>query len=442
MCVTNTSVHFGKEMDMKSKTTKKGTLGERISVIRERLEPYRFRYFRIFRTVILYGLLMKGVELSLLSSEVAQEDPLMWHATTALSLLIVFFLLSGVFILYDPTARRHFCKAPPKETSVFSEWLFVLRSYEFRVEAVCLILMPLLFGPGVYVHPLYMIFRRADFGYWQLYFLYLLIILPIFLLIELVMRVKTRHFWRTLTYEDAKDRHWDTVALAFLSVLILFGYSLVANVYIAMIALAIGFLLMMSPWVILAVAVIFLLFLAFMYARAIRIRRKFLKRVKKTCREENITLSEIKRPYRALFTQKRSDFQFTVEMHGKIYACKMIGAMAKNTPMLFCDSEMGYFKFGYQFRGKDIVFWREWFTHGFEAMNADRKIVIVIPAPRQMRAVHMHTLFATDNVTFISEGKGERPLDNASRVYDATVFSGSGFINALKRDCLDKYSND
>jgi hypothetical protein len=55
-----------------------------------------------------------------------------------------------------------------------------------------------------------------------------------------------------------------------------------------------------------------------------------------------------------------------------------------------------------------------------------------------MFAVHMHTLFATDNVTFISEGKGQRPLDNASVLYDVTVFSGSGFINALKRDCLDK----
>ena len=174
LCTRIEIVPLGKETDMKSEMTKKGTLGERISAIRERLEPYRFRYFRIFRTVILYGLLMKGVELSLLSGEVAEEDPLMWHATTALSLLIVFFLLAGVFILYDPTARRHFCKAPPKETSIFSEWIFVLRSYEFRAEAVCLILLPLLFGPGVYVHPLYMIFRRADFGYWQLYFLYLL----------------------------------------------------------------------------------------------------------------------------------------------------------------------------------------------------------------------------------------------------------------------------
>jgi hypothetical protein len=202
--------------------------------------------------------------------------------------------------------------------------------------------------------------------------------------------------------------------------------------------MVIGLIWKYGIFVLLAVAGILLINLAFMYARAWRIRRKFLKRLKKLCRAENITISEIRRPYRSLFTQKRSDFQFTVEMNGKTYACKMLGAMSKNMPMLFCDKETGYVKYGYTFRGKETVFWRSWFTHGFEAPSADQKILIVIPAPRRMFAVHMHTLFATDNVTFISEGKGERPLDNASVLYDVTVFSGSGFINALKRDCLDK----
>ena len=414
------------------------TLGQRIAEIREKWEPYRFRYLRIFRTVILYWLLTQGVKLSFVSDETLEENPMMGHGTTALSILIVFFMLAGIFILYDPTARRHFCKAPPKETSVFSEWIFVLRSYELWVEAVGLALLPLLFGTGMYVHPLYFIFKRADFGYWQLYFLYLLLILPIFLLIEFFMRVRTRHFWRTLTYDDAKDRHMDAVALTFLSALIVFGYSLIAKIYISMIALAIGMLWLCGFWVLLAVGCLILVSLWFRYARAIRIRRKFLKRLKKLCRAENITISEIKRPYRSLFTQKRGDFQFTVEMNGNIYACKMLGAMSKNMPMIFCDKETGYVKYGYQFRGKETVFWRAWFTHGFEAPGADKKLLIVLPAPRQMFAVHMHTMFATDNVTFISEGKGQRPLDNASVLYDMTVFSGSGFLNALKRNCLDK----
>ena len=414
------------------------TLGQRIAEIREKLEPYRFKYFRILRTVIMYWLLTKGMKASVLAEDTAYDRPLLLHGMMCCSMIVVFILLCGIFVLYDPTARRHFCKEKPQEKSVWSESVFVLRSYEFIVEAVCLALLPLVFGVDMYVHQAYLIFRRTDLSFWETYGVYLLTALPIFLVIEFFMRVRTRSFWRTLTYEVAADKHMDAVALIFLSALILIGYPLIAGIYLVTFAMILSVIVKYGAWVLLGAVCVFLIWRAFAYARAIRIRRKFLKKLKKLCKAEDITVSGIDRPYRSLFTQKRSDFQFTVEMGGKTYACKLIGAMAKNMPMLFCDRDTGYFKFGYQFRGKDIVFWREWFTHSFDAPNADRKIVIVIPAPRQMRAVHMHTLFATDNVTFISEGKGERPIENASIVYDATVFSGSGFINALKRDCLDK----
>ena len=415
------------------------TLGQRIAEIREKWEPYRFKYFRILRTVIMYLLFTNGVmKASVLSEDTAQDQPLFFHGMMCFSMIVVFVLFCGIFVLYDPTARRHFCKEKPQEKSVWSEAAYVLRSYEFIVEAVCLALLPLVFKADMYVHPAYLIFRRTELSFWETYGAYLLTVLPVFLVIEFFMRVRTRSFWRTLTYEEAADKHMDAVVLIFLSALILVGYPLIAGIYLVTFAMILAVIVKYGIWVLLGAACVFLVWCAFAYARALRIRRKFLKRLKKVCREENITISEISRPYCSLFTQKRADFQFTVEMRGKVYACKMIGAMAKNMPMLFCDREEGYFKYGYQFRGKDIVFWREWFTHGFEAPNADKKIIIVLPAPRQMQAVHMHTLFATDNVTFISEGRGVRTLDNASILYDATVFSGSGFINALMRDCLDK----
>ena len=414
------------------------TLSQRIAEIREKCEPYRFRYLRILRTVIMYWLLTKGMKASVLAEDTAQDKPLLFHGMMCISMIVVFVLLCGIFVLYDPTARRRFCKEKPQEKSIWSESIFVLRSYEFIVEAVCLALLPLVFGVDMYVHPAYLIFRRTELSFWETYGAYLLTVLPIFLVIEFFMRVRTRSFWRTLTYDVAADKHMDAVALIFLSALILVGYPLIAGVYLVTFAMILAVIVKYGVLVLLGVIGVFLVWRGFAYARAIRIRRKFLKKLQKLCRTENIRISEISRPYRSLFTQKRDDFQFTVEMHGKTYACKMIGAMAKNMPMIFCDKETGYVKYGYTFRGKEIVFWREWFTHGFEAPEANRKILIVLPAPRRMFAVHMHTLFATDNTTFISEGKGQRPLDNASVLYDATVFSGSGFINALKRDCLDK----
>ena len=106
--------------------------------------------------------------------------------------------------------------------------------------------------------------------------------------------------------------------------------------------------------------------------------------------------------------------------------------------MIFCDKESGYFKFGFQVRKNDLVVFRDWFTHGFEAPNADHKILIVNPAPKFMRAIQLYTAFSSEKTEFVTEGKHERLLDNASAVYDTAVFSGSGFLNALKRNCLDK----
>ena len=414
------------------------TLRQKIAEVREKLEPYRFKYFRILRTLIMYWLLTKGMKANVLAEDTAYDRPLLLHGMMCCSMIVVFILFCGIFVLYDPTARRRFCKEKPQEKSVWSESIFVLRSYEFIVESVCLAILPLVFGVDMYVHPAYLIFRRDDLSFWETYGVYLLTALPVFLLIEFFMRVRTRSFWRTLTYDVAADKHMDAVALIFLSALILVGYPLIAGIYLVTFAMIGAVIVKYGIWVLLGAVCVFFLWRAFAYARAIRIRCKFLKKLKKLCKAEDITISEISRPYRSLFTQKRSDFQFTVEMGGKTYACKLIGAMAKNMPMLFCDKDSGYFKYGYCFRGKEIVFWREWFTHGFDAQEADKKLLIVLPAPRKMQAVHMHTLFATDNVTYISEGKGERPLENASVLYDVTVFSGSGFINAIKRDCLDK----
>ena len=214
------------------------TLGQRIAQIREKWEPYRFKYFRILRTVIMYLLFTNGVmKASVLSEDTAQDQPLFFHGMMCFSMIVVFVLFCGIFVLYDPTARRHFCKEKPQEKSVWSEAAYVLRSYEFIVEAVCLALLPLVFKADMYVHPAYLIFRRTELSFWETYGAYLLTVLPVFLVIEFFMRVRTRSFWRTLTYEVAADKHMDAVALIFLSALILVGYPLIAGIYLVTFAM-------------------------------------------------------------------------------------------------------------------------------------------------------------------------------------------------------------
>jgi hypothetical protein len=118
----------------------------------------------------------------------------------------------------------------------------------------------------------------------------------------------------------------------------------------------------------------------------------------------------------------------------------MIAAVFKSAPRIFLDEDIGYFKFGFRFRGNDVVFLRPKFYHSFDAEGADHKVLIISPVPHEIRAVSTQVTFQSDETQFITESKRFRVLDNASALYDSTLFSGDGFINALMRDCLDKNS--
>jgi hypothetical protein len=105
-----------------------------------------------------------------------------------------------------------------------------------------------------------------------------------------------------------------------------------------MIALTIGVLWRYGLWVLLAAACLLLISLTFMYTRALRIRRRFLKRLKKLCREENITISEIKRPYASLF-KAIPECNFTLEYQGRVFSCRLIGSWWQRAPLHFISKK-------------------------------------------------------------------------------------------------------
>lgn len=414
---------------------------EKISAIREKLEPFRFYVFRWIRVFLLYYFYITITDLATFSlpggdPEHVNYNPMMYHGSASISVLLAFILVCGLFVLYDPTARRHFAKNPPPEKTLFSEWLHVFKTYEFWVDIVGLAVLPLLIKTEIFAHPLWLFFRRTDFGKMEEYLLYLAIIFPLFFVIELIMRVRTRRYWRDLTYDEAMEKHFDWLALGFQLLLLIVFYPLLSQFYSMTLIWAIAFILF--PFSLVAIAGILILAWICSCIRALNVRRKFLRKLKKLCKTENIEISKIYRPYLSVFLRKNHDFHFTVERGGKTYACKMIAAKSKNAQMVFLDEDTGYFKFGFQFRSNDVVFWRSRFYHSFEAPNADKKIYIISPVPYEIRAVSTVTAFQSEGTTFVKESKRFRVLDNASALYDATLFSGEGFLGALMRNCLDK----
>ena len=396
-------------------------------------DPIRFHYFRIFRYLIFYSLFIMAVKASAVPGT---GDDIKYFVASALAMLLSYIFLDGIFVLYDPTARRRFCKNPPKETGMFSEWKFALCSYEFLSKTVMMAILPAFLWTKYFIYPIATFFRRTDFSQWEIYGLYLLTVLPIFAAVDLFMRVRTRRFWRTLDEEEAMGKRFDGLAIILLCIFVIFGLGFIAGFYFITLSTLIAVLLMPSVFLTICGCVLFIFL--FFYIRAFRIRFRFMKKLKKICKEEGVELSKISHPYRSIFLKKSNAYEFTVKTNGKIYACKMIGSIFKSVPMVFCDKESGYFKFGVQVRKNDLFTFRSWFTHGFEAPEADQKFLIVNPVPHQMKAVQLYTAFSSEKTEFVTEGKYERMLDNASSLYGMTVFSGSGFLNALKRNCLDK----
>ncbi len=414
---------------------------EYIEHIREKLEPFRFYLLRFIRVYLLFYLYTFTTESCALMLEAANDperlnyNPLFYHGISAIQLVVVFILFAGIFILYDPTARRHFCKNPPKEKNLFSEWVQALTSYEFLCDVIGFIVFPLISKTTAFVHPLWIYFGREDFTQWQVYGLYLGTILPIILIVDLILRVRMRRFWREMTYEEAKDKHLDALPLVFLSILILFVYPYISGFYAGAIFLLLGAVVLVP-----LIVVVFFVMSILSVFRALNIRRKFIRKLKKLCKKENIEISKIKRPYLSVILRKNHDFHFTVKRGGKTYACKMIAAVHKNVQMIFLDEEIGYFKFGFKFRGNDVVLLRPKFYHSFDAPDADHKVHIISPVPYEISAVATQVAFRTEGTEYITESKRTRRLDNASGLYDSTLFSGEGFLNALMRDCLDKNS--
>ena len=416
-----------------------GAILSRIRSINNRLDPFRYYGLRLLRTVVFYHAFIIAAEMSVLkipfgdSSFVSEYNPFRHHFAGTFSIFVVFVIVAGIFILYDSTARRRFCKNPPEETHYFSEHLGILHSYEFLCHAVALVILPLTSKTEIFEHPIMLLFGKREYTELGIYLRYLLVVYPAFLIIELLLRLRTRTYWRDLDKEEAMDKHFDLVKILFLWILITFVYGYLAQFYLPAIPILISYFAYPITWIILF-AIIFTITL-YRRIRAIRIRKKFIKKLSDFCKDPRFELSKIKHPYRSVFFDDRS-YHFTVKAYGKTYACKMIAAVSKDAKMVFLDEQIGYFKSELKVKNSELTIFRKKFHHGFDAPETDHKVLIISPAPHTILAVNTKVAFSSENVTYVKESKEFMYVDNATNIFGATVFSGAAFINALDRNCL------
>ena len=343
-----------------------------------------------------------------------------FHFNATLTTLVVYLLLTGLFTLYDGTARRRFALTKKPLVHTFSEHLGVLCSYEFWWDAAGFVVLPLIVEQKFLTYPLCLLFGREDFSFWGGYGWYLLIVFPILMVINVLFRVRAREFWRELSHADAQSMRFDGVKLAAFYVLILFGYSFISRFYLPIIPHLLR--LLTKPVALIPLAAIVLLIASLWYIRAFFVRRRFWKLLKKTCRENSYELSKIRAPYFSLFT-KNGNYEFTVKAHGKTYACKMLACVNRGADMIFFSDGEGVCRKVMKVRGVELPFktYNKKFRYDFDCEGVDAKVLILSPSPL---------------TPYVEEGGRTFILDNASTIHGYYLYAGQGFVNALNRNCV------
>lgn len=156
-------------------------------------------------------------------------------------------------------------------------------------------------------------------------------------------------------------------------------------------------------------------------------RKAFIKQLEKSCKDKGYTLSDIKVPYSSLFSPYAGE-SFTVKTDKKTYSCKLMCGMRKNVPMLLYENGTGEYIHALSIgrKGARIEIFRyvKKFNFGYDSEND--KVLIVVPVPRFVQMNKAGKIFE---------------MDNGEVIGDYKLFAGTGFINALERECIDGARN-
>ncbi len=216
-------------------------------------------------------------------------------------------------------------------------------------------------------------------------------------------------------YDKKKITWWKILLRVFLNG----GCFLLAAFFLpAVIPVVISFgavLLVAWPYILIA----FLIVSGMMCVRVFRKQCRFLKRLHAFCEKENITLTMVKPPYLSVFNRQKG-YHFTFKKGEREYRCKLVASVFRSAPMFFTEYGAGAIRYDVHI-GKVVLFHiMSQFDYSFE--SEEKKLIIVLPSPAK--------IFAGD-----TNGKA-RMIDTGEILGAYQIFSGSGFIGALERNCI------
>jgi len=170
-------------------------------------------------------------------------------------------------------------------------------------------------------------------------------------------------------------------------------------------------------WILLiAIPILIAVSFALRYNRAKKKRKEFTDNLTKLCHSKRASLSEI-RDINSSILKDVNGYNFSVEHKGVKYDCKFLCGLNKNDPMFLTEKGEGSTVHAIRFRRVELFKRITTFKYDFESDG--KKILIILPVPKKL---------------FSSMG---RALDVGDKVGEYKIYTATGFLNALERDCLD-----
>ena len=168
-----------------------------------------------------------------------------------------------------------------------------------------------------------------------------------------------------------------------------------------------------------AITVILIIFFA-IGLRAVCIRRRFVRNLRKTAEANGWRLSRIKYPYLSLFLDSHG-CSFSLKANGKTYTCKLLAGIRRGNAIRFLEN--GECRIIRRVRMRhiveDLMQFHTQFPYAFEGEG--KKVLILSPTPYKI---------------FVAGGKQNHAIDIGDNVGEYMIYTGTSFINAVSRNSI------
>lgn len=349
------------------------------------------------------------------------------YAICAFGTLLIFNSFVLLFATYNKTERAEFLEKNKPEVRLFTELSDIIRSKIFLAEAItCTALIAFLSFVGVFSEFGGMFYPGGSHsGGW----LPTVMLAPTAFLIMLFAKYEVhRHLWRLNRNKELHILN-SRPRLALRIVMIALMYPIVYPLFPILIFMIItlgSVIITLTNALsvigfIAAIAVIVLAVILSRVIRAVRCRKKFLRRLREVVADRGYVISDIKNPYLSII-RRDVPCSFTLEYDGMSFGCIMISGLYSSIPLIFSSPTDAYFECRLGTKKHHVTAVRK---ISFYPIPDTEEIVIVNPAPRKM---------------FVTDGIYRKTLTPGDKIWSYIVTDADSFIGGADRKCLNKHS--